>query len=82
MNSNKKRRMQGVVVSDKMDKTVVVEVESIKEHPHYKKRIKRHKRYKAHDEQNKCKVGEKVVIEDCRPMSKDKKWRVVSSREK
>ena len=78
MNSSKKNKMQGVVVSDKMDKTVVVQVERVKEHPRYKKRIKVHKKYKAHDESNSYKIGDKVVIEDCRPISKDKKWRVIA----
>lgn len=72
-----KKRLIGVVVSDKMDKTVVVKVERWKEHPLYRKRIKRHKKYKAHDEYNKYKVGDVVVIEECRPLSKEKRWRVV-----
>ncbi len=78
MNSSKKNKMQGVIVSDKMEKTVVVQVERVKEHPRYKKRIKVHKKYKAHDENNSYKEGDKVVIEDCRPISKDKKWRVIA----
>ncbi len=69
-------KLQGKVVSDKMNKTVVVEVERVKEHPRYKKRHKIHKRYKAHDESEKYSVGDKVVIEECRPISKDKRWRV------
>jgi len=72
-------KLQGTVVSDKMEKTVVVEVERIKEHPRYKKRHKMHKKYKAHDEKGEFKVGDKVVIAETRPMSKDKKWRVISS---
>ena len=72
-----KQRLQGIVVSDKMQKTVVVKVERVKEHPKYKKRYKVHKKYKAHDEKEKCKVGDKVVIEECRPISKEKRWRVV-----
>jgi len=67
-----KQRLQGIVVSDKMQKTVVVKVERVKEHPKYKKRYKVHKKYKAHDEKEKCKVGDKVVIEECRPISKEK----------
>ncbi len=74
---NKKNKMQGVITSDKMDKTVVVRVERVKEHPRYKKRIKVHKKYKAHDENNEYKTGEEVIIEDTRPISKDKKWRVI-----
>ncbi len=77
MNSNKNNKMQGVVVSDKMEKTVVVSIESVKEHPRYKKRFKQHKKYKAHDEKGEFKIGDKVVIEESRPMSKDKKWRVI-----
>ena len=72
---NKKIRV-GVVVSDKMDKTVVVKVDSIVKHPTYKKYIKRHVTYKAHDEMNACATGDKVLIVETRPMSKDKRWRV------
>ena len=72
-----KRKLQGIVVSDKMDKTIVVAVETLKEHPKYKKRYKSTKRYKAHDEKNERKVGDNVVIEEIRPLSKDKKWRVI-----
>ena len=70
-------KLQGTVVSDKMNKTVVVEVERIKEHPRYKKRHKVHKKYKAHDEKEAFKIGDKVVIEEIRPMSKEKRWRVI-----
>jgi len=73
-----KKTLQGVVVSDKMQKTVVVEVERIKEHPKYKRRFKIHKKYKAHDENKEYKVGDKVVIEETTPISKDKKWKVIS----
>ncbi|SNB46465.1 30S ribosomal protein S17 [Geobacter sp. DSM 9736] len=66
----------GVVVSDKMDKTVVVKVDRIIKHPVYNKFIKRSARYKAHDEQNQCKVGDQVVIVESRPLSKDKCWKV------
>ncbi len=69
--------MIGVVVSDKMDKTVVVEVEKIKIHPKFKKHYKVHKKYKAHDEKNECREGDLVVIEEFRPLSKEKRWRVV-----
>jgi small subunit ribosomal protein S17 len=71
-----KRQLKGTVVSNKMDKTAVVEVERIKEHSKYKKRYKVHKKYKAHSEA-KLNIGDKVVIEECRPISKDKKWRVI-----
>ena len=73
-----KRKLEGKVVSDKMAKTVVVEVESIKQHPKYKKRYRFHKKYKAHDEKGEYKTGDKVVIEESRPFSKDKKWKVAS----
>ncbi|MBF0156506.1 MAG: 30S ribosomal protein S17 [Magnetococcales bacterium] len=72
-----KRVMQGLVVSDKMDKTVVVRVERRVKHPLYGKIIKRSKQYKAHDESNSCKMGETVRIEECRPISKDKRWMVL-----
>lgn len=72
-----KRTLHGKVVSDAMQKTVVVSVESIKEHPIYRKRYKVTKRYKAHDEKKEYKVGDKVVIEEIRPLSKDKKWKVI-----
>lgn len=72
-----KKQIIGAVVSNKMQKTVVVKVERIKEHPKYKKRYKVHKKYKAHDEKGECKVGDKVIIEECRPMSKEKRWRVI-----
>jgi small subunit ribosomal protein S17 len=72
-----RKQLKGVVVSDKMPKTVVVKVERIKEHPKYKKRYKVHKKYKAHDEKEECKVGDVVIIEECRPLSKEKRWRVV-----
>lgn len=73
----KKRTMIGEVVSDAMQKTVVVAVVRIKEHPIYRKRFKVTTRYKAHDEKNEYKEGEKVIIEETRPMSKDKRWKVV-----
>lgn len=71
-----KKKLTGVIVSNKMQKTAVIEVESIKEHAKYKRRFKVHKRYKAHIDQE-CQVGDKVVIEECRPISKDKRWKVV-----
>ncbi len=72
-----KKTLTGKIVSDKMQKTVVVEVEMIKEHPKYKRRYKFHKRYKAHVENGEYKTGDKVVIEECRPLSKDKQWKVI-----
>ena len=70
--------LKGVVVSDKMDKTVVVEVTRFVEHKKYGKRIKKTKNYKAHDEQNAKKVGDTVEIEETRPISKDKKFKVLA----
>jgi small subunit ribosomal protein S17 len=67
----------GVVVSDKMEKTVVVAIESRTSHPKYGKIVVRTKRYKAHDEENKCKVGDRVRIEETRPLSRTKRWSVV-----
>jgi small subunit ribosomal protein S17 len=75
MESKHKFRL-GLVVSDKMDKTVVVAVETPKRHPLYKKTMKRVVKYKAHDEKNKCQVGDKVIIVETRPLSREKRWRV------
>jgi small subunit ribosomal protein S17 len=69
--------MTGTIVSDKGNKTVVVNVERRFQHPIYKKYIRRSKNYHAHDENNKCKVGEVVTIRECRPISKLKRWEVV-----
>jgi small subunit ribosomal protein S17 len=69
--------LQGVVVSDKMDKTVVVKVERRVMHPIYKKFIRRSKKYAAHDEANACKTGDTVWIRECPPISKRKRWEVV-----
>ena len=73
-----KRVLQGTVVSDKNDKTVVVLVERRFTHPLFKKTVRRSKKYKAHDETNQCKVGDAVSIEETRPISKDKCWIVLS----
>lgn len=67
----------GTVVSDKMQKTIVVSVETVKPHPLYGKRVKYSKKYKAHDELNEAKVGDTVRIMETRPLSKDKRWRLV-----
>ena len=72
-----KKRLKGTIVSNKMQKTVIVKVERVKEHPKYKRRYKIHKKYKAHYDKGEYKVGDKVTIEECSPISKDKKWRVV-----
>jgi small subunit ribosomal protein S17 len=71
------RELKGVVVSTKMQKTVVVEVNTSKAHKLYKKRFTISKRYKAHDENNEYNVGDKVLIRQVRPLSKDKKWAVI-----
>lgn len=71
------KTLQGVVTSDKMDKTVVVSVTRFVMHPKYKKFIKKSKKYKAHDPENKWKVGDKVTIMETRPMSKDKHFKVI-----
>ena len=73
-----KRILEGNVVSDKMDKTVTVLVERRFMHPVYKKYVKRTDKYAAHDEANACKVGDRVQIEECRPISKRKTWRVIT----
>ena len=73
-----KRIMQGFVVSDKMEKTIVVNVERKFPHPLYKKFIKRSKRYHVHDEDNQFKMGDIVNIQECRPLSKSKRWEVIS----
>ena len=75
-----KRVLQGTVVSDKNDKTVVVKVERRFAHPLFKKTVRRSKKYKAHDENNQYKTGDVVSIEECAPISKDKRWVVVSAQ--
>lgn len=74
---NNRKTLTGVVVSDKMDKTVVVKVETFVPHPLYGRRIKRSKNFKAHDELNECHIGDTVRLMETRPLSKDKRWRVV-----
>ena len=73
-----KRILQGTVVSDKNDKTVVVRVERRYAHPLFQKTVRQSKKYKAHDETNACKVGDQVFIQESAPISKDKRWVVVS----
>lgn len=77
MERNSRKVVQGVVVSDKMDKTITVLVETKIPHPVYKKRITRSKKYKAHDENNEAKVGDIVTIMETRPLSKTKRYRLV-----
>ena len=79
---NLRKTMIGTVVSDKMDKTIVVAVEDSVAHPIYKKTVKRTYKLKAHDEANECKVGDRVEVMETRPLSKDKRWRVVEILEK
>jgi len=74
-----KRILQGTVVSDKNEKTVVVKVERRFTHPLFKKTVRRSKNYKAHDEENKCKVGDLVSIQESKPISKDKRWVVLGA---
>lgn len=72
----------GYVVSDKMDKTIVVKIEDFIRHPLYGKRVKRTNKFKAHDELNTCGIGDKVKIMETRPLSRDKRWRLVEIMEK
>ncbi len=76
------RRLTGRVVSDKMDKTVTVLIERRVTHPLYGKVVRRSKRYHAHDETNECKEGDLVTIEECRPISKSKAWRIAKLLER
>ncbi len=71
-----KRTIKGVVVQNKMDKTVVVRVERLAKHPMFHKYMRRHVKYKAHDETNSCNVGDKVMIIESRPLSREKRWRI------
>ena len=82
MERNLRKTRTGKVVSDKMDKTIVVAVENHVKHPLYKKIIKRTYKLKAHDEKNECKIGDRVRVMETRPLSKEKCWRLVSVIEK
>ncbi len=79
---NLRKTRTGKVVSDKMDKTVVIAIADNVQHPLYKKIVKRTVRLKAHDENNECRVGDRVLVMETRPLSKDKRWRVVEIIEK
>jgi len=79
---SKKRRLIGVVVSDKMNKTRVVKVERLKKHPKYLKYFRVSIKFKAHDENNEYKIGDKVIIEQSRPLSKEKRWIIIGKVEK
>ena len=74
---NKRKMAEGIVVSDKMDKTVVMQVQRLVKHPLYGKVMKRTKKYKVHDENNECKIGDIIRAMETRPLSKDKRWRLV-----
>lgn len=82
MERNSRKTIIGKVVSDKMDKTVTVAVETLVAHPIYKKRYKKTTKFKAHDEKNECGIGDLVKIMETRPLSKDKRWRLVEIIEK
>ena len=82
MESNLRKTRVGVVVSDKMDKTIVVAVKDSVQHPLYKKILKRTKKFKAHDENNDAKIGDTVRVMETRPLSKDKRWRLVEIMER
>ena len=79
---NRRKTRVGMVVSDKMDKTIVVAVEDFVRHSLYGKAVKRTKKFMAHDENNECNIGDKVRIMETRPLSKDKRWRLVNIVEK
>ena len=79
---NLRKTLIGTVESNKMDKTIVVKVETAVRHPIYKKIVKRTYKWKAHDEENVCQVGDKVKVMETRPLSKDKRWRLVEVVEK
>ena len=82
MERNDRKTRVGRVVSDKMDKTIVVAIEDSVKHPLYKKRVKNTVKFKAHDENNECGIGDTVKIMETRPLSKDKRWRLVEIVEK
>jgi small subunit ribosomal protein S17 len=81
-NRGMKRQLVGIVVSDKMDKTVVVQVERLVKHKLYHKFIRRRSKFSAHDESNACRIGDKVLLTESRPLSKSKRWRVSQIVEK
>ena len=82
MERNLRKTRVGTVVSDKMDKPIVVAVKDNVQHPLYKKILKRTVKFKAHDENNECRIGDRVMIMETRPLSKDKNWRLVKIIEK
>ncbi len=82
MERNNRKTITGTVVSDKMDKTIVIAVNTFVTHPLYKKQIKNTTKFKAHDENNECKIGDKVVVMETRPLSREKRWRLVEILER
>lgn len=82
MERNKRKTITGTVVSDKMDKTIVVAVNTFVTHPLYKKQIKKTTKFKAHDENNECNAGDKVIIMETKPLSREKRWRLVEILER
>ncbi len=72
-----KKRLKGKIISNKMKKTLVVRVEQLKEHTKYKRRFKVHKNYKVHFDEGEYNIGDKLIIEECKPISRDKRWKVV-----
>jgi len=82
LNRGTRRVLRGLVTSAKMDKTIVITVTSLKQHPLYKRTMKRSKKFKAHDENNECGTGDSVEIMECRPLSKEKSWRLIRVLEK
>ncbi len=81
-NRGMRKVLTGRIVSDKMDKTVVVAVESLVRHPLYQRTIRRTKKFKAHDEKNSCRIGDKVKMMETRPLSKEKRWRIIEILER
>jgi small subunit ribosomal protein S17 len=77
-----KRTIKGVVISGKMDKTIVVKAERLVKHPVFHKYVRKHVKYKAHDEKNQCKLGDTVLIIEARPLSKEKRWRMLEILER
>jgi small subunit ribosomal protein S17 len=80
--TSKQRERQGVVVSNKMDKTIVVQVDAVQPHAEYKKVVRRTSRLKAHDENNEARIGDTVLVRECRPLSRDKTWRLIKVLER
>jgi small subunit ribosomal protein S17 len=79
---SKGKQLIGIVTSNKMDKTIVVKVERVTKHPLYGKRISKHKKFMAHDENNECSIGDKVLISESRPLSRRKRWELVKILER